>query len=75
MTVFTDLEAALEELNWLVEQTGKTHLLKHHTRGKYKVVREYINSHDDKLIARLSQNFDFRDFLQPQLQKVIGRIS
>lgn len=72
MTIFTDLEAALEELTWLVEQTGKTHLLKHHTRGKYKVVREYINSHDDKLIARLSPK-RVQTKEETQLQKIIGR--
>ena len=56
----------------MVEQTGKTHLLKHHTRGKYKVVREYINSHDDKLIARLSPK-RVQTKEETQLQKIIGR--
>lgn len=70
MTIFTDLDAALEELEWLVENTGRTHLIKHHTRGRYKVIREYISSDDGKIIARLAPK---RDYQALTMQKVIGR--
>ena len=73
MTVFDDLEAAFEEMEWLVETTGKTHLIKHHTRGRYRVIREYISSDDGTIVARLARKRDFRDHLPVQVQKVIGR--
>jgi len=73
LTVFDDLEAAFEEMEWLVETTGKAHLIKHHSRGRYKVIREYITSDDGKIVARMGRKLDFRDHLPPQLQKIIGR--
>lgn len=73
MTVFTDLEAAFEELEWMVRTTGRVHLLKHHKRGKYKVIREYINSDNGTILVRMSPKRDFRDHLPAQVQKVIGR--
>lgn len=73
MTVFDDLEAAFEEMEWLVKTTGKTHLIKHHRIGKYKVVREYCNSDNGEILARMAKHRDFRDYLPVQLQKVIGR--
>jgi hypothetical protein len=73
LTVFDDLEAAFEEMEWLVQRTGKTHLIKHHKRGKYKVVREYCTSDNGNILARMAKHKDFRDHLPVQLQKVIGR--
>jgi hypothetical protein len=70
MTVFTDLEAAFEELEFMVQQTGRVYLLKHHTLGKYKVVREYINSDDGTILARMSP-VRVRKF--PTVQHIIGR--
>lgn len=75
MTVFDDPEAAFEEMEWLVQQTGKTHLIKHHTKGRYKVVREYGNSNDGTIVARMSRSLDWRDYLPTQVQKVIGRVT
>lgn len=74
MTVFTDLEAAFEEMEWLVKETGRTHLIKAHKGGKYRVIREYTNSNNGTVLARMAKHRDFRDHLPVQIQKVIGRL-
>lgn len=59
MTVFTDLDAAREECEFLVEMTGRVHLVKRGPKKRsghqtYRVVREYINSDDGTILMRLS---------------------
>lgn len=54
MTTFDRLEWAMEELRFMVEETRKTHLIKHAPGGRYKVIQEYANASMKGLVARLS---------------------
>jgi len=59
MTKFTDLDAAREECEFLVQQTGRVHLVKRGPKQRggeqtYRVCREYINSDDGTILMRLS---------------------
>lgn len=54
MTTFDHLDYAMDELRFMVEETRKTHLIKHAPGGRYKVIQEYANASTDGLVARLS---------------------
>lgn len=69
MTVFTDLDAAREECEWLVETTGRTHLIKHHKKGTYKVIREYVNSDNGTVLMRMAPKRNFAALSQNKVIK------
>ncbi len=54
MTIFDQLDYAMDELRFMVEETRKTHLIKHTAGNRFKVIQEYKNTNAKGLVARLS---------------------
>ena len=56
-TVFTDVEAALDELSYMVEITGHAHAIRHgyyRTANVYAVIPLNKSAEDYRIVARLS---------------------
>ena len=56
-TLFTDVEAALDELSYMVETTGRVHAIRHgyhRTANVYAIVPLHRATVDGRIVARLS---------------------
>jgi len=54
LTIFDQLDYAMDELRFMVEETRRTHLIKHASGNRFKVIQEYRNTNAKGLVARLS---------------------